>query len=166
VRGWLAFFLFAACVAALIRVWVVGTLSLAFLGFISLGTTLSASLAMAGALVIEASLLVLTVFGVRLMLRGDARTPDFWATFLLASVPTLVLFDVCLAYGEAVADGTTFGQNLRDLLLENGGARGMLASALWALYWVQSDRVRRTYGRNAFAKATPRDSSTRFARSE
>jgi hypothetical protein len=109
VRGWLAFFLFSACVAVLTRVWVVGTLTLAFLAFIWRGTTLSASLAIAGALVIEASLLVLTVFGVRLILRDDARTPDFWATFLLASLPALVLFDVCLAYGEAVADGTTFG---------------------------------------------------------
>jgi len=151
VRGWLALFLFGACCAALVRAWAVGTLGLATGTLLARGTRSGLFPGIAGAFTIEAVLFVLTVIGVRHMLRGDTKTPDFWATLLLASAPALVLFYVCVAYSDSVVEGRAFGASFMDHLLERGALRGILVSLLWALYWMKSPRVRLTYGRNAFA---------------
>jgi hypothetical protein len=43
--------------------------------------------------------------------------------------------------------GAAFWRTLRE-----GGLRGMMASLLWALYWMRSQRVRLTFGANAFGR--------------
>jgi len=151
VRGWLALFFCGACAAALVRAWAVGTLGVATGTLIASGALNRIFPGIAGAFAIELVLFLLTVNGVRLMVRGDAKTPDFWATVLLASTPALVLFYACVAYSDSVVEGRAFGASFMDHLLERGALRGILVSLLWALYWMKSPRVRLTYGRNAFA---------------
>jgi hypothetical protein len=120
-------------------------------GLLSRGILGGAFPGIAGAFAIEAVLFVLTVSGVRHILRGDAQTPDFWATFLLASMPALLLFYACVAYGASISEGTPFSESLSEHLLNGATIRGFIAPLLWALYWMKSNRVRLTYGRNAFA---------------
>ena len=150
-HGWLTFFFVTSCLGVLLRAYALFEairVARLVLGHVDDIGVVAAS---QGQMAIEFALLVAAVYGLRLFLREDRRTPTFWAVFFLISIPATLAVDACTAFQTAYFDRTDFAAAFRSLLA-TGGLRGMAMSLMWALYWMRSDPVLRlTYGATAFA---------------
>jgi uncharacterized protein DUF2569 len=147
-HGWLVFFFVTTCLAVLVRAFlVVQAAQIALLaGHMGQAQLVVASLAR---LLIEFLLLAAMLYGLRLFLHEDRRTPTYWAAFFLISVPGTLASYALLAVLIASYQNMSFGTAFWETLSPNG-LPGIAVYLVWALYWMRSKRVRLTYGAGAF----------------
>src|SRR5688572_29528786 len=147
-HGWLVFFFATACLGLLARGFILfqtGQMLRLVVGQAN-GVIIGSSIAQ---LFVAAALFLATVYGLRLFLNEDPRTPTFWATLCVVSIFGALATFSLIALQTTYYEDTTFGAALWDLV-RTGGLPGTLVYLAWTLYWVRSKRVRLTYGRNAF----------------
>lgn len=147
-HGWLVFFFVTTCFGALARMYILVQTSRTLRYVVGNGEMLLIA-AVAAQLLIDAALLVALVFGLKLFSDQDARTPTYWSAFFLAVIPLELLNFAFISYQSTYYNDVTFSSALWNCL-RGGGLRGMLLSLVWAVYWMRSNRVRLTYGKNGF----------------
>ena len=148
-HGWLTFFFITACLGALVRAY--GVFESGRLLHLVLGNAEDMGVVgtAAGQLLVELGLFGAMLYGLRLFLNEDPRTPRYWTIFFLVSIPAVVAVQACTAFQTAHFGSISFSDALWSLL-RSGGLRGMALALIWALYWMRSNRVRLTYGTVGF----------------
>lgn len=91
-HGWLVFFYVTTCIAAAFRAYLLFVAGTTFRAALDHGAV-SLVLLVVAQLAIQASLLLGTLYGLRLFAIGDARTPTFWGSFFLASIASFIVLD-------------------------------------------------------------------------
>jgi hypothetical protein len=150
-RGWLVYFYAANCIAAVLRGYYLFQSGSSLHVFAS--AEISAAVLAASVLqtAIHAAFFLATLYGLAVFAKCDPRTAAFWGIFLILSIPGLLALEAIVAYVSSEVQGSEFG-DVFWRLLRDGGARAMLFSLLWALYWMRSQRVRLTFGANTFGR--------------
>lgn len=151
-RGWLVFFFLSACLSALGEAYLLfqrGRVLAALSRAGAFRTPLAVELCLT---LVAAATFVGIVYGLGLFVHEDERTPAFWTGFFLVTIPVsaaVAMLDVYLTRGYA---RTSLVQALLAALRRRELVT-LALKALWVLYWMRSDRVRRTYGHAGFRRA-------------
>ncbi len=149
IGGWLLFFTIGQAINLLVSLVGLGTAMQELADSIAVGTVL---IGMQPLVVLETGMHALAIpvalGGLVLLIRRSAHAPRFWFAYLAASCVYLAVDLLALTFiesqmlrllGEEIAQEGTDGTRVA-LVMQ------LIASALWATYWVRSRRVRTTFG--------------------
>lgn len=151
-RGWLAFFFITSCVGVLQRCYTLFRMGAVLEHAFALGAPALAVCAVVVAVLIIAALLIGSIYGLRLFVNEDRRTPAFWTRYLIVQLVADVLYFACLAFYRSMASDEGYMGVFAEYFT-SGFLFGFLVMACWAAYWMRSKRVRATYGYSGFGPA-------------
>lgn len=164
IGGWLAFFAGARGIATLFFIARVGRVWSGYFASIGLAAAVHGMQPLIVAETTIGSLLLpLNIVGLVLLLRRSRYAPRFWFAFLLATGAYLLADHGAMALIEPQLRRLVGAAALADSDASSKLAtvfRDVGINILWALYWVRSERVRKTFGAAALDRAVMEPTST------